>query len=283
MKPKGTCLLVHQNLGNIEKLEELTPAFEEGMNILVNLFFKWKKEIGSKANQYLSNEEDKQVGLGVIGLANLLKHLNISYKKHVLALEAYLNKDFYNQASSEWKLAEALFNAYQAAGLIAKKAGLERAFTIAPTQSCAYRHKDLEGNTTTKNIYPPLDKRVRRTSHTVGELAKWYYHGEVEIIQDIVDKEGARFLTRLVKVWQQLMNSTGMAHSISHDIYYQVTEEDIDYFLEEDNIITIYYQLYDKVNQSFLNKGAAVTATSKENNTEFCAIDNPVGCLSCSE
>lgn len=281
--PKGTCLLLHENLGQINTLDELTPAFTEGMTLLVDLFKRWKSEVGNSASQYLSNEEDRQVGLGVFGLANLLKHLGITYKQHVLALEAYLNKDFYNQASPEWKLAEALVNAYQAAANIAKEAGLERAFTIAPTQSCAYRYTDLEGNTACKNIYPPLAARVRRTSYTVKELAKWYYHGEVETIQSVVESESPEFLSRLVRTWQALMNTTGMAHSISHDLYYKIDEEWLDSFIDNPNDITVYYQFYDKVNQNYLNKGTANVGTSNKELTGVCAIDNPNSCLACGE
>jgi hypothetical protein len=281
--PKGTCLLLHENLAQITTLDELTPAFIEGMTLLVDLFGRWKSEVGGSANQYLSNEEDRQVGLGVFGLANLLKHLGITYKQHVLALEAYLNNTAYDVTTIEWKLAEALVNAYQAAANIAKEAGLERAFTIAPTQSCAYRYTDLEGNTACKNIYPPLAARVRRTSYTVKELAKWYYHGEVETIQSVVESESPEFLSRLVRTWQALMNTTGMAHSISHDLYYKIDEEWLDSFIDNSNDITVYYQFYDKVNQNYLNKGTANVGTSDKELTGVCAIDNPNACAACGE
>ena len=79
------------------------------------------------------------------------------------------------------------------------------------------------------------------------------------------------------------MNTTGMAHSISHDLYYKIDEEWLDKFINNPNDITVYYNFYDKVNQNYLNKGTANVGISESKPTGVCAIDNPSGCVSCGE
>ena len=54
-----------------------------------------------------------------------------------------------------------------------------RAFAIAPTASCSYRSKDLDGFTATPEIAPPISRTVDRDSGTFG--VQTYNYGDVEI------------------------------------------------------------------------------------------------------
>jgi len=65
---RGTCLLQHINLGACS-IEDLVPAFTEGMSSLVALHAQ--TGVGD-TGEYLPSETDRQVGLGVLGLADFL-------------------------------------------------------------------------------------------------------------------------------------------------------------------------------------------------------------------
>ena len=84
---RGTCLLQHVNLGACQ-LGDLTPAFVEGMSSLVALHAK--TGVG-ETGEYLSPEVDRQVGLGVLGLANFLAQNGVTYKQFGEALDAYIS------------------------------------------------------------------------------------------------------------------------------------------------------------------------------------------------
>ena len=65
------------------------------------------------------------------------------------------------------------------AAAIARNANMVRAFAIAPTASCSYRSLDLDGNTCTPEIAPPISQTVDRDSGTFG--VQTYNYGDVEI------------------------------------------------------------------------------------------------------
>ena len=73
---RGTCLLQHVNLGACT-LDNLQEAFVSGMSELCDLHSR--TGVG-ESGEYLTPEVDRQVGLGVLGLANFLRRYNISYK-----------------------------------------------------------------------------------------------------------------------------------------------------------------------------------------------------------
>lgn len=68
LRSRGTCLLEHINLGACTP-EDLPSAFVAGMEELIELHSKTGVE---NTGEYLTQEEDRQVGLGMLGLANLL-------------------------------------------------------------------------------------------------------------------------------------------------------------------------------------------------------------------
>ena len=75
IKSRGTCLLEHINLGACRP-EDLPAAFICGMEELIDLHGKTGVE---KTSEYLSQEDDRQVGLGMLGLANLLSPVSYTH------------------------------------------------------------------------------------------------------------------------------------------------------------------------------------------------------------
>ena len=160
---RGTCLLQHVQLGACN-VEDLRPAFIKGMRQLVALH--GRTGVGD-TGEYLSPEVDRQVGLGVLGLANFLRIHGVSYAAFGEALEAVnagedLDETPATILAREWVAAVA------GAAQIARAANMERAFTIAPTASCSYQYKDLDGFTTAPEIAPPISRSVDRDSGTFG-------------------------------------------------------------------------------------------------------------------
>ena len=88
---RGTCLLQHINLSAC-RIGDLRPSFREGMQELCSLH--GKTGVGS-TGEYLKPEVDRQVGLGMLGLANFLANNNISYAEFGKALEATNNAEPY--------------------------------------------------------------------------------------------------------------------------------------------------------------------------------------------
>jgi len=175
---RGTCLLQHVNLGQCE-IEDLRPAFAEGMRQLVSLH--GRTGVGD-TGEYLPPLVDRQVGLGVLGLANFLALHGVSYAAFGEALEL-INMGFPSEQTPALVLAREWIAAVNEAAQIARAAGMERAFTIAPTASCSYKYKDLEGFTTTPEIAPPISRYVDRDSGTFG--VESFDYGSVEIASEV--------------------------------------------------------------------------------------------------
>jgi len=268
-RERGTCLLNHVNLGMCLTPKDIVDAFRLGMNLLVDLHFKWKRP-----DQYLSANDDKQVALGVVGLANFLSFHNISYLEFTEGLKNRANGvPAESLEANKW--IDSLFQGYSVATEIAKNWGIERAFTIEPTQSCAYRHTDLLGNTVCRNIYPPHHNVVKRRGHTVKELSKTYHHGLVETVPDVLEdshKNNINILQTLCESWQKMMDNTGLSHCISYDIYEPVTGDWILNFIENSPLWTTYYVRTGEIDMSVMDKG-------------MCSInkDDKEDCTACSE
>jgi hypothetical protein len=94
---RGTCLLQHINLGACG-IEDLTPAFVEGMSSLINLHAQ--TGVGD-TGEYLSPEVDRQVGLGILGLANFLCQNGVTYNNlaQLSMLTSHINQYIHQPTS----------------------------------------------------------------------------------------------------------------------------------------------------------------------------------------
>ena len=72
---RGTCLLQHVNLG-ATTIADIPTAISQGMSELCNLHSR--TGVGG-TGEYLPSETDRQVGLGFLGLANLLRRYGVKY------------------------------------------------------------------------------------------------------------------------------------------------------------------------------------------------------------
>ena len=174
---RGTCLLQHVNLGAC-RIGDIRKGFRLGMSELCALH--GTTGVG-QSGEYLSPENDRQVGLGVLGLANFLANNNITYAQFGEALEA-VNEGRSYEGYAGMAARELYLGVLEAAD-IARKNNMERAFAIAPTASCSYRSRDIHGFTCTPEIAPPIGRTVDRDSGEFGVETVEY--GDVEIASEV--------------------------------------------------------------------------------------------------
>ena len=218
---RGTCLLQHVNLGQCE-LGDIQNAFVNGMSELCALH--GKTDVGS-SGEYLPPETDRQVGLGMLGLANLLRKNGVTYKEFGEALEQ-VNSKQYHEHTPAVILAKELQGGIRAAAQVARFNDMERAFAIAPTASCSYRYTDLDGYTTCPEIAPPISRQVDRDSGTFGVQS--YDYGNVEIASEV----GWEAYKKVADGIVQMLDATGLLHGYSFNSWSDVITYD-EAFIEE--------------------------------------------------
>jgi hypothetical protein len=208
---RGTCLLQHVNMGACT-IEDLPEAFAEGMLQLCELHAT--TGVGD-TGEYLPAVIDRQVGLGMLGLANFLAQEGISYKEFGLALKDV--NDGKEAALAPGRAAAVMLKrAIMEAAAIAREYNMDRAFCIAPTASCSYRYQDLRGFTTAPEIAPPIARHVDRDSGTFG--VESFDYGDVETAADVGWEDYKRVADELVRMYQ----STGLFHGYSFNTWSDV-------------------------------------------------------------
>jgi hypothetical protein len=306
---RGSCLLTHVNLGRCT-ISNLRKAFRESMKFLCQLH---SITGAGKDNYYLPPKLDRQVGLGVFGLANFLVKYDVTYKEFADTLENFLDAqmgeeesllDFNGRPETVKRIVITLFRAFEDAAVIARKHNMDRAFTVEPTASCSFRYTDSHGYTTAAEISPPIchpeTKALVRDSVTFGQV-EYQYPPSVETAQEV----GWDTYYKLCQNWQRLMNTTELAHSISFNIWNTrtVNKEFLADWLRSP-LITTYYRMM--VEQSYLDKSTITSTISDEfkdeligegeffkpveeeteTKTDFCFItpgSDPNFCSACAE
>lgn len=209
---RGTCLLQHVSLGACD-FDDIPNAFTQGMTELCELH--GKTGVG-ESGEYLSPEVDRQVGLGMLGLANLLRRYGITYEQFGRALE-YVNTGQV-VASPAYELALQLQKGINQSADIARSYNMERAFAIAPTASCSYRSKDLDGFTSAPEIAPPISRTVDRDSGTFG--VSTYEYGDVEIAEEV----GYEVFRKVADEIMKMLDKTGLLHGYSMNWWSDMVE-----------------------------------------------------------
>ena len=217
---RGTCLLQHINLGACE-FDDIPRAFVEGMSELCALHAT--TGVG-ESGEYLPPETDRQVGLGMLGLANLLRRVGVSYEQFGRALEQYNRGEIVQTPAFE--LVSQFASGIESAASIARSYTMDRAFAIAPTASCSYRSKDVDGYTCTPEIAPPISRVVDRDSGTFG--VESYDYGDVEIASEV----GWDAYKRVADGMMTLLDRTGLLHGYSFNSWSDVVTYD-NAFIEE--------------------------------------------------
>ena len=217
---RGTCLLQHVNLAACE-LSTIKQAFTEGMSQLCELH--GRTGVGA-TGEYLPADIDRQVGLGVLGLANLLHRYRVYYDEFGRALEAVNTGEY--MAGIGYQLAFNLMDGIHAAARIAEDNNMVRAFAIAPTASCSYRSWSLDGFTATPEIAPPISRKVDRDSGTFG--VESFNYGDVEI----ASKAGWDAYKHVADELMKMYDNTGLLHGYSFNSWSDVVTYDRN-FVEE--------------------------------------------------
>ena len=210
----------HVSLGACE-FGDIEKAFVEGMSQLCSLHAK--TGVGD-SGEYLPAETDRQVGLGMLGLANLLRRYGVTYEQFGVALDQYNAGEVVRTPAYE--LVSAIGSGVKAAAEVARANNMVRAFAIAPTASCSYRSKDLDGYTSAPEIAPPISRTVDRDSGTFG--VQTYNYGDVEIASEV----GWDNYKRVADGIMTLLNNTGLLHGYSFNSWSDVVTYD-EAFIEE--------------------------------------------------
>jgi hypothetical protein len=275
---RGTCLLQHVNLGACE-IEDIEPAFFAGMSELCALHSKTGVD---ESGEYLSPEVDRQVGLGMLGLANLLGRYGITYKEFGTALEDLNNDNLYKPTGAHL-IASHLQRGIASAAQAARVAGMDRAFAIAPTASCSYRYADVDGYTTTPEIAPPISRTVDRDSSTFG-VQSFDYGPNVEIAAEV----GWDAYLNVVNAVVSMLDKTGLLHGYSFNSWSDVVtydEQFIESWLNSPQT-SLYYAL--QVSPDTQRKDDALSALDEDFHDLFgFDTDEPITddtyCVSCAE
>ena len=217
---RGTCLLQHVNLGSCT-YEDIPSAYRLGMSQLCDLH--GRTGVG-ETGEYLDPTVDRQVGLGVLGVANLLRRYNVTYEQFGRALKQYNSGT--PKATVAYELVARIAEGIEEASKIAREYNMVRAFAIAPTASCSYRSVDAEGFTCAPEIAPPIARTVDRDSGTFG--VQTYNYGDVEIASEVGWDNYKAVADGLVQLYQ----ASGLLHGYSFNWWSDMTIMDED-FIEE--------------------------------------------------
>ena len=251
---RGTCLLQHVNLGQCE-LGDLAQAFVQGMSQLCELHGRTNVD---STGEYLSPSVDRQVGLGMLGLANFLRRNGVTYEQFA---EALTNDECERNAATV--IRDELRSAINQAAQVAKFNGMDRAFAIAPTASCSYRHTDKDGFTTTPEIAPPIARTVDRDSGTFG--VQTYDYGDVEVASEVGWDAYFKVANGIVK----MLDDTGLLHGYSFNSWSDVITYD-EAFIEEwlkSPQTSLYYSL--QVMGDTQDKTSAYAALDESDVTDY--------------
>lgn len=266
----ASCLTSPFNIAQCRTPEEIPPALCAMTKFMCEVHVRWRELAHNyKPELYLSLEKDRQIGVTVMGLASFLAVQGVTYREHIEALKwgresGILGlQPYIEEFKIAHKIAYFLWRAYQEAAKIARDYGLERAFGIEPNQRCYLDYQDLEGYTVSRQIDPPFSNPEARDSSVHGQDIV-QYHPLIETAEEI----GHDLHQQHHEEWQLMMESTGLAHASSFDLYRVIDLEWFKDFVVRSPLRSTYYQQHSKVNQSYLDKG------------NLCLIDDP-DCVSC--
>jgi hypothetical protein len=270
---RGTCLLQHINLGACN-VDDIPKAFADGMSELCGLHSR--TGVG-ESGEYLPTEVDRQVGLGMLGLANLLKRYGVTYEALGAALDR-VNADI-DEFTPADEIARKIKDGVERATRIAKSHNMVRAFAIAPTASCSYRSTDLGGFTSTPEIAPPISRTVDRDSGTFG--VQTYEYGDVEIASEV----GWYAYKRVADGIMTMLERTGLLHGYSFNSWSDMVTYDEDFIAEwlRSPQTSLYYSL--QVMGDVQDKSDAYAALSESEVDDYLShlLEQPEPQCDCQE
>ena len=288
---RDTCEIWRINLGLCNTEEDILEGFSNMARNLTELHFLWRDNTNNKdKNIYLPTSLSKQIGMDVMGLANILRLWKVKYKEFVELLEKVvvtnrrLNWDSIEMSDLDcnkdnlFKLVRGLCKGYvlstEVSDTVCKELGtlpLNRLHTVEPSQSHSFTCKDTKGFTVCRNIMPPVMRRVRRVSDTQNN-SNIYNYGNVETITEV----GFDLYFRLCCAWQEMMRIYGRPHCVSYDLIVDCTAENLVQWFNSKQW-TKYYSIIEDLKQvDYLEKSAVpksekVINVIKEGECPVCA------------
>ncbi len=119
---------------------------------------------------------------------------------------------------------------------------------------------------------------VKRPSDRIETM--WVSYGrKIETCTDI----GSQLHTRQWDAWQALMNTTGLAHSMSFDLWQKIDSTWLEWFLLKSNLKTTYYNFSEVLEQDYLDKGKLPEIFSGNAAPEKPKACTPDFCPICAE
>lgn len=244
LEDRGTCLINRINLGRLplDNLDfDISFFFRTATRQAIDAHVTWRRQQPERAKQWADLESDNQVAIDVMGLANLLRRMKISYENFISALEGEELRNRVNNSSAHL-LVDAIEKGYLSSVQAADKycaflgvPNMVRLHCVEPAQAHSYRTTDLDGFTTCRGIWPPFSQHVNRYSHSTAEPVATYDHGEVE---QITPEQHFR----LCAAWQRMMNVFGRPHTISYDTWVNFDQVEFDKWYGSD-LETLYYNM----------------------------------------
>jgi intein/homing endonuclease len=291
LESRGTCLLLHENLGACT-IADIAPGMVQGMKELLELHPR--TGVG-ESGEYLKPAEDRQVGLGLLGLANLLAQEGVTYRQLADALEEFLGdnekKPVSRYSATAMAIVRALSQGITQSAALARAAGMERAFCIAPTATCSYKSRDLRGYACAPEIAPPVARHVDRDSGTFG-VETVAYPPDIEIAKEVGYDTFRRVADGIVRLFEE----TGLFHGYSLNSWSDEVTYDRD-FIEnwaQSPQTSLYYSLQvapdtqakDSVAVASSDEsgvGAEIFGFDDEEPAAACSMDSPGFCSACAE
>lgn len=291
--PDDQCLVSPVNLGMCKTYNDIRQGFAETTEFLVDVH-KYQVANGFPLL-------DKQIAVGLCGLANMLRNFEVPYPDFIEKLTvfrtAYIDKQTgydldYTDIDFEWgdnlayRLVKALSDGIKISARIGRSNGMRATIAIEPNESCSRRYKDFKGYDLCPNIDPPnvvpgvgIEKRHSQTGvfDNQGALINPEFNYGADIFPAQYLTEEQHFL-----LWDNILaiiNNTGQAHSGSYEMWGQWTMVS---FLKwwNSQIKFVYYNR--TVGTTHLVKGRAISAREKMLREPICSINTrEVGCSEC--
>lgn len=236
----GTCVLGVVNLSqyNLDNIHELPADFASAALEMERAMKLSARALRTSPLRCKDEEGNRQFGLGVSGLASLLANCRVSYEDFTTELEGTTSPN-----CRAGKQAHFIREAYrQAAEALGGR--VRAAFCVQPSATGAFESADIAGYTSSPELQPVVALRSNgsvtaiRKSALLGDTYATF-HPAIETVND-VPYETYR---RLCCAWQNLLNSTGLAHRHSACFYgVRFTHADLSRFVESSQR-SLYYRL----------------------------------------
>jgi hypothetical protein len=233
LKDRGTCLIYRINLGKVTDVSTLAALFAEATRKAIYTHWEWRQLHPERAKMWASLEQDNQIAVDVMGLANLLANLGISYDTFISALWGETKLDLVREL--KWAYSQSVLAADQ----YCEELGLPlfgKLHTVEPAQSHSYRETDISGYTVARGIFAPFSRFVNRMSQAANETVKTYDYGSCET------RLTPQQHLELCQGWYNLMANYGRPHAISYDTYADFTHDSFDQWYYS-SLPTLYYNL----------------------------------------